>query len=429
MPEVHQRMPLYKRVSQVRDGGRGRRAARRRSATATGRLPAGGGRACSPTPRCASAARPWASAGGPRRAAAPPPLRPEHPARRPRPLARIPARAAAGPRLTPAGRPARARSWRRRGPLAAAGRDPRRPGGAGRRRHRNRRDRVKCPVGLFDNGLRQRPGSRSPSCWPLPACRGDRGVPDPVILDLGEQVGAPERVRAPPGRASRPRQDRRWPRRCGAALLEPFLEERVLVLEARSRGLVSEGRAAAEEQAAVEQLLADEVLARVEVSRGGGRAALPGAPQRVRRPGDGRCCARSWCPPPTRRATSGAGCCATPQLRGPGAHPVAGAGGEHGGLMGTFARGELPTELEAAAFALPAGATSEIVATTARPPRAAGGRAPARAARPPSTSAARASGAARSRGESGPCRPRVRPGLMARAKVNHEAVKAPPAVR
>ena len=32
--------------------------------------------------------------------------------------------------------------------------------------------------------------------------------------------------------------------------------------------------------------------------------------------------------------------------------------------MGTFARGQLPAELEAAAFALPAGGTSDIVATS-----------------------------------------------------------------
>ena len=34
-----------------------------------------------------------------------------------------------------------------------------------------------------------------------------------------------------------------------------------------------------------------------------------------------------------------------------------------GGLMGTFARGQLPPELEAAAFALEAGATSDVVQT------------------------------------------------------------------
>src|SRR5206468_2067988 len=36
----------------------------------------------------------------------------------------------------------------------------------------------------------------------------------------------------------------------------------------------------------------------------------------------------------------------------------------NGGLMGTFARGQLPAELEAAAFALPAGGTSDIVETS-----------------------------------------------------------------
>ncbi len=51
-----------------------------------------------------------------------------------------------------------------------------------------------------------------------------------------------------------------------------------------------------------------------------------------------------------------------------------------GGLMGTFARGQLPPELEAAAFALRGGADQRDRGHTARLPRAAGGGAPARAA-------------------------------------------------
>jgi len=96
--------------------------------------------------------------------------------------------------------------------------------------------------------------------------------------------------------------------------------------------------------------------------------------------------------------------------------------------MGTFARGELPAELDAAAFALAQGATSEIVATPfghhvlrvdeRRPAR------PAtldecRARVEPSLKRGKADRAVREFVRS----------VMARAKVNHEAVKAPAAVR
>ena len=96
--------------------------------------------------------------------------------------------------------------------------------------------------------------------------------------------------------------------------------------------------------------------------------------------------------------------------------------------MGTFARGELPPELEAAAFALRQGATSEIVTTPLghhvlrveerRPAR------PAtldecRARVEPSLKRGKADRAVREFVRS----------VMARAKVNHEAAKAPAAVR
>ena len=99
-----------------------------------------------------------------------------------------------------------------------------------------------------------------------------------------------------------------------------------------------------------------------------------------------------------------------------------------GGLMGTFARGELPPELEKAAFDLAQGATSEIVVTPlGHHVLRVEERRPARPATPEQ------------------CQSRVEPSLkrgkadravrefvrtvMARAKVNHEAVKAPAAGR
>jgi peptidyl-prolyl cis-trans isomerase C len=99
-----------------------------------------------------------------------------------------------------------------------------------------------------------------------------------------------------------------------------------------------------------------------------------------------------------------------------------------GGLMGAFARGELPRDLEPAAFALEPGATSEIVVTPLghhvlrvderRPAR------PAtleecRARAEPSLKRRKADRAVREYVAS----------LMARAKVNHEAVKAAPPPR
>jgi peptidyl-prolyl cis-trans isomerase C len=99
-----------------------------------------------------------------------------------------------------------------------------------------------------------------------------------------------------------------------------------------------------------------------------------------------------------------------------------------GGLMGTFARGELPKELEDAAFGIEPGAPSEIVVTPlGHHVLRVDERRPAR----PATL--------------DECRARVEPSLkrgkadravrefvqavLARAKVNHEAVKAPAAGR
>ena len=51
-----------------------------------------------------------------------------------------------------------------------------------------------------------------------------------------------------------------------SALLEPFLEEHVLVLEARRRGLLKAGASQEEEQAAVQKLLQDEVLSKITIT-------------------------------------------------------------------------------------------------------------------------------------------------------------------
>ena len=291
---------------------------------------------------------------------------------------------------------------------------------------------IKCPLAGYERRLEIAMASRCRKAVVVllllvPACRADRGVPDPVILELGEQVvrrsdferhlaSIEARGKAPLAPEVR------------AALFEPFLEERILALEARARGLVKEGATADEEQAAVEQLLAGEVLAHVLVRP---EEVTQHCQQHL---GDfdtpELVVLRQIVVPTSNEARDirrrllreprSFEALARTQSRGPEAST--------GGLMGTFARGELPPELEAAAFALAQGATSEIVATPLghhvlrveerRPAR------PAtldecRARVEPSLKRGKADRAVREFVRS----------LMARAKVNHEAVKAPAAGR
>lgn len=259
------------------------------------------------------------------------------------------------------------------------------------------------------------------------ACRADRGAPDPVILELGEHVVRrsefERHLAAVEARGGAPLTPE-----VRAALVEPFLEERALALEVRARGLTREGAGALEEQAAVEQLLADEVLSRVRVTpeevAQHCREHLSefDAPERV--------VLRQILVPTSNEARDirrrllreprSFEALARTQSRGPEASA--------GGLMGTFARGELPPELENAAFGLAPGATSPIVATPlGHHVLRVDQRLPARPATPEE------------------CRTRVEPSLkrgkadravrefvrtvLARAKVNHEAVKVPAAGR
>ena len=242
-----------------------------------------------------------------------------------------------------------------------------------------------------------------------PGCRPERGVPDPVILELGEQVvrrsDFERHLASIEARGGAPLAPE-----VRAALFEPFLEERILALEARTRGLVKEGATVDEEQAAVERLLADEVLAHVKV---GPEEVTQHCQQHLGEFDTPEMVVLRQIVVPTSneardirrrllRAPRSFEALARTQSRGPEASA--------GGLMGTFARGELPKELEEAAFALAAGGDQRDRGHHARAPRAAGGRAPAgasgHAGRMPD-----ARGAVAQEGESGPCRPRVRPVL------------------
>lgn len=261
----------------------------------------------------------------------------------------------------------------------------------------------------------------------LPACRAERGVPDPVILELGDHVVRrsefDRHLTAIEARGGVPLTPE-----VRTALIEPFLEERVLALEARVRGLTQEGAAVAEEQAAVERLLADEVLSRVEVTPD--EVAQHCREHLTEYDTKEMVVLRQIVVPTSNEARDvrrrllreprSFEALARTQSRGPEASA--------GGLMGTFARGELPPPLEKAAFDLDPGVTSEIVSTPlGHHVMRVEERLPAR----PATLEE--------------CRTRVEPSLkrgkadravrefvrsvMARAKVNHEAVKAPAAGR
>jgi len=185
---------------------------------------------------------------------------------------------------------------------------------------------------------------------------------DPVILALGDQTvrrsefqhhvrGLETRGLATPDRAVR------------AALLEPFLEERVLVLEARSQGLLKAGASEEEEQAAVQKLLTSEVLSKVEVDDAEVAAYYQAKAQDFRTPetivlrqvlvsteAEARDIRGRLLKDPKSFESM-----AQSRSRSPEAST--------GGLMGAFSRGQLPADLEKVAFALPVQGLSDVVAS------------------------------------------------------------------
>lgn len=189
----------------------------------------------------------------------------------------------------------------------------------------------------------------------LAGCEGR----DPVILKLeGTEVRRSEftkylasveaRGEAPLEEAAR------------AGLLESFLEDRALVIEASAHGLVAPGAPADEERRAVARLLAAEVKppapteAEIRAYYGQHENEL-GRPERVALRqilvatlNEARDVKRKLAQDPKAfdklaRSIS----------KGPEA--------EAGGFMGVFERGQLPDELEPPAFSLPEGGTSEPV--------------------------------------------------------------------
>lgn len=256
----------------------------------------------------------------------------------------------------------------------------------------------------------------------FPTCH--RRGEDPVILTLGDQVvrrsDFDRHVGALEAKGGAP-----FAPEVRKALLQPFLEERALVLEARSRGLLAASSTPDQEQAAVQKLLGSAVLGHLEVSDDevaeyfrahGGELKVPekvwlsqilvpteNEARDVRR--------RLQKDPKSFEAL------ARTRSRSPEAST--------GGSMGTFSRGELPAELETVAFALAPGAGSEVARTSLgwhvlRVDR-----------RDPAREPTLAESRDRIRTEvlrqkSDEAWHEFVRAVMARAKVNHEIVEAPP---
>ncbi len=145
-------------------------------------------------------------------------------------------------------------------------------------------------------------------------------------------------------------------------LLDAFLEQRALVIEARRRGLLAVGAGSDEERDGVTRLLgaavpAPEVSdAEVAAWYGGHRAALALREQVSLRQilvgslNEARDVKRRLGHDPRTFDTLARSLSKGPESA-------------MGGYMGSFERGQLPPELEAAAFDLPEGGTSEPIAT------------------------------------------------------------------
>ena len=147
------------------------------------------------------------------------------------------------------------------------------------------------------------------------------------------------------------------------AALDAFIEERLLVMEARTRGLLDPASSTDDEQRAVRKLLYENVLSRIEPSESEitryydqhvQEFAVPETVtlRQILVPSENE--ARD-----IRRRVQRDPKNFEILARSLSRSPEAGKGG----LLGSFARGELPPELERAAFALVPGVATEIVSS------------------------------------------------------------------
>jgi peptidyl-prolyl cis-trans isomerase C len=209
-----------------------------------------------------------------------------------------------------------------------------------------------------------------------------------------------------------------------AALFDRFLEERVVVLEARARGLVSAQSTPEQEEVAARKLLADEGLSGVEVKDEEVAAYYQAHPEEFR--SAETVSLRQILVPTMNEARD----VRRKLLKDPRSFPALAQTlsrapeASAGGLMGSFTRGQLPPELDKAAFALAPGQISDPVQTAygfhvlrldSKQP-----------SREPSLEESREEIRSRLRGRKvdGNIQQFVA-GLMARAKVNHEAAQSP----
>jgi peptidyl-prolyl cis-trans isomerase C len=191
----------------------------------------------------------------------------------------------------------------------------------------------------------------------LLACHRSR--PDPVVLSLGDQV-----VRRTDFERHLKALEREGPLDLAVrrSLFDAFVEERLLVLEARRRGLLPANAAEDREGAAVQRLLSD-AAAPPAVSEADVEAYYQehqrelGAVERVTlhqilvpTENEGRDVLRRLQKDPKSFEVMARSMSRAPEA-------------STGGLMGTFARTQLPAELESAAFALQPGAHSEPIQT------------------------------------------------------------------
>jgi parvulin-like peptidyl-prolyl isomerase len=185
----------------------------------------------------------------------------------------------------------------------------------------------------------------------------DRSRPDPVVLALGDQVV--RRTDFERQLLSREREGR-LDSAVRRALFDAFIEERVLVLEARRRGLLPPEAGAPEEASGVQRLLAGaasaapvlepEIASYFEAHQAelGSREHVTLHQILVPTENQARDVLRRLQKDPKSFEVL-----ARSMSRGPEAST--------GGLMGTFGRAELPPELEAAAFGLAVGVHSEPI--------------------------------------------------------------------
>lgn len=258
---------------------------------------------------------------------------------------------------------------------------------------------------------------------PHGACHESQAV-DPVILSLDDQVVRQSEF-AKHVLALEAQGDERLSPAALPGILDSYLEERVLVLEARARGLVKVDATAAVEQDAVQRMLSTEVLKGIDISRTQIVAYYESHPSEFET-GETVTLRQILVPTETEARDVGRRLQRDQKsfealARTRSKAPEAAAGG----LMGTFSRGQLPPDLETAAFALPAGGTSDVLHTSLGYHIL---RVDSR------TSARKASldeSEARIRGtllrESSDQKVRqIVSALMARAKVNHAAAQLPP---